>query len=580
VDLRRGLARAALIGVALLIAASSALAQTAPSPSQVTPQSLAPPTPDRAGAITLPGVTTGAPPGADGFLVTVADVQVKGGDLTAPPAGVADAILAAKRQLSGRTTKVSDIYAAAARIEAAYARAGYVLTRVTLPPQRIVDGGTVKLLIVDGFIESVDVSGVPAQVRAAVRRRVAPLVGVRGLKLEQIERRVLLAGEAPGVQLRSTLVPGAAVGATRLVLEADDRLLSATLSADNDQDVAYGYESTSAQIEFNSILGLGEQVYVQAANGSDLGHLFSGGPRRRILGAGAIVPIGDDGLTFNAEYTRADTHPNPAPGTLAVSGVYERLAFRAAYPLIETRRQTLDVTGSFELTSETQTAAAFGLPLSEDRLRIAGAALSYTTALTPALSLTASGQAAFGVAGLGARTQDDAAASGVPLSRQGSRPDFDKLDGQMRLTDRFGAGYSLSSVTIGQESFRGALPSSAQISLDNGAGLSSFAQGDNSVDSGVVERLEFARDLAFARPVGGLATPYVFGAAGYGHLYDPTALEAPDVDAWSFGAGLRLQLSVPAARIAGFGSIELSHGHATTLAASENRITASVTFRR
>jgi hemolysin activation/secretion protein len=574
------LARAVVTGVACLTALSSALAQTAPSPSRVTPRSLAPPKPDVSAAIALLGVATGAPPGADVLLVRLAGVEVEGGDPFATPAGAVDAIRKAKRQLSGRIARVSDIYAAAARIEAAYARAGYVLTRVTLPPQRIVDGGTVKLLIVDGFIESIDVSGVPARVRAAVRRRVAPLVGVRGLKLEQIERRVLLAGEAPGVQLRSTLVPGAAVGATRLVLEARDQPLSATLSADNEQAATYGYESISAQIAFNSMLGLGEQIYVQATNGPDLGHLFSGGPSRRILGAGVIVPVGDDGLTLNAEYTRADTHPNPAPGTLAVSGLYERLAFRATYPLIETRRQHLDVTGSFELTSETETADAFGVPLSEDRLRVASVALSYTAPLTPALSLTANGQAAFGIAGLGARTQDDAAASGVPLSRQGSRPDFDKVGGQLRFTDRFGAGYSLSSITIGQVSFNGALPSSAQISLDNGAGLSSFTQGDNSVDSGVVERVELARDLAFARPLGGMATPYLFGAAGYGRLYDPTVLEAPDIDAWSFGAGLRLQLTAPAARIAGFGSIELSRGHATTLAGSANRITASVTFRR
>jgi len=96
------------------------------------------------------------------------------------------------------------------------------------------------------------------------------------------------------------------------------------LSADNDQGAAYGYESNSAQIELDSLLRLGEQIYLQVTNGPDLGHLFSGGPRRRILGAGAIVPVGDDGLTFNAEYTRADTHPSSAPGTLVVSGLYER----------------------------------------------------------------------------------------------------------------------------------------------------------------------------------------------------------------------------------------------------------------
>jgi hypothetical protein len=38
-----------------------------------------------------------------------------------------------------------------------------------LPPQLIVDGGTMRVLIVAGFIEIVDVSHLPRPVRAAVR---------------------------------------------------------------------------------------------------------------------------------------------------------------------------------------------------------------------------------------------------------------------------------------------------------------------------------------------------------------------------------------------------------------------------
>jgi hypothetical protein len=37
----------------------------------------------------------------------------------------------------------------------------------------------VKFLIIDGYIEDVDASGVPARVRTAVRKRVAGLVGAR-----------------------------------------------------------------------------------------------------------------------------------------------------------------------------------------------------------------------------------------------------------------------------------------------------------------------------------------------------------------------------------------------------------------
>lgn len=571
----RAMGHAASLFVVTFLTASAVSAQTAPLASRVAPETLAPLKPDAEGTIVLPErVTADAPPGADGLQVAVRSVTVDGGS----PA-FADAIRKATADLAGRTVKVSDLYVAAAQIEAAYARAGFVLTRVTLPPQRLVDGGAVKFMIVDGFIEDVEANGVPAKVRAAVRKRVASLVGAKGLTLAQIERRVLLAGDVPGVQLRTTLVRGTAVGATRLILEADYQAVSGSFGFENDLGYAYENEALSAQVTFNSVLGQGEQIYFQATSGPDLGTLFSGQPRRRVLGVGAIVGLSDNGLTFNPEYTVVDTNPRVPQGAVTIAGHFARLSLRLAYPLIRTRREKLGLTASFDLAAETESAPAFGLTLNKDRLRLANVGANWSRSVAASTTVATDILFTQGIAGLGARTLGDVAATGIPFTRQGSTPDFSKLSGHWRSDTLLGGGFNLTTIARGQASLSHALPAPAQFSLDGSDALSSFAQGALSADSGVTGRAELARAMAYGQQNRGLVTPYVFGAAGYGHVSNPTALEVPNINTWAFGGGLRWLIAAYNTGLTGFGSFEVSHGHSTTLAQDPTRVSVSFTIR-
>ena len=581
--------QAILAGVAgfALAVPMMAAAQPAPSASRVAPDSLAPIRPMEDGSITLPErVAGGAPAGADNLSIKVGGVIVEDAAGNAP-AGATAAISAVSGELAGRTVSVATLYAAAARIEEAYNRAGQVLTRVTLPPQHLTDGGSVHLMVVEGFIESVDATQLPARVREVVRRRAAGLVGVRGLSLAEIERRVLLAGDVPGVQLRSALVRGSAPGATRLVLSGAYRPVSGGLSVENNLGAAYRHEAFTVDIAANSVFGLGEQIYLQATSGPDLGHLFQGDSVRRILGAGASVPIGQNGLVLSPEYTRVDTNPVTAAGAPQVTGLFERFAFKASYPLVRTRRENLSITAGFELSRESATAKGFGITLSEDKLRVATLGADYARSLGKAVVVNAGGVLGIGFAGLGARTQADANASGVPFSRLGSGPDFRKLNGHLRFDGQLGGGIGLALITRMQLSLSDALPASAQFSMDGADSLSSFAQGTVSVDSGVTERLELSRPVALGFMPHSLITPYAFGTVAYGHLYSPTALEAADIHSWAGGAGLRLLLGAGDIGVSSAAAVEISHGHVTTPAGLLNsgrdddptRVTASIRFR-
>ena len=210
--------RRSRVAVALLVlafpGATLVLAQTA---SQITPPTFRPPPPSLGGAVVFsgqPGLE--APPGAERLSITISGVSVEG---ALPDMGAASAAL--EGRLVGKPVPVSEIFAAAQALEEAYARAGYVLARVVIPEQSLANGERLRLVVVNGFIERLDTAAVPEPVRGRIERVVEPLVGQRNLKLGEIERRLLIAGDTYGVALRSALSPGDEAGGAVLVVEAD-----------------------------------------------------------------------------------------------------------------------------------------------------------------------------------------------------------------------------------------------------------------------------------------------------------------------------------------------------------------------
>lgn len=174
-------------------------------------------------------------------------------------------------------------------LEARYAREGHVLVRVVVPAQSLEDGATLKLAIVTGFIERVDASHVPSRVRSRVEQLLAPLAGASDLTMRDIERRLLLAGDTPGIALRSTLSAGGAPGATVLIVEATHHPISGFVSFDNRLPNSLGRYSYGLGFNFNSVLGIGETGYVRVSGLPNTGHeasFLDPNPRNRALAAG------------------------------------------------------------------------------------------------------------------------------------------------------------------------------------------------------------------------------------------------------------------------------------------------------
>jgi hemolysin activation/secretion protein len=522
----------AALGISVAVAPAVSRAQIA-APSQLTPQSLRPDDGQRNQGIVLPkrAVAT-APPGAEDLQVLIDDVRVDGAftELGSATEAWADGI-------RGRKLSVANLYAAAAALERIHAEAGYPLVRVVIPPQKLVDRGRLIVTVVDGFIEGIDVTGVPDRVLAVVTARTEGLVHRGHLKLAEIERALLLAGDIPGLKLKSTLMRGSREGGVRLLIDAEHDLASSSLGADDRLSKSVGTWQLRGSAAINSAFGAGEQIYATIGLGADIRAATQGSTPLTVYGGGIVIPVGSDGLTINPEYTHSTTRTLPSPGVPATQGTFERYAVRLRDPLLLTRKTSLYLNVSLEEVSQQVFAPDFGVVLNLDRYMVIRGGPDYAMPLPWGESLQLGASLSQGLAGRGAT---DAATSNVPLSRQGAGPRFTKFNVNARLSQPLPAEVRLDLIGAGQYSFGQAMLRSEQMALDGNDAVSAFATGTFTIDQGMTVRGELVRPFPVSlNDVNTVVSPYVFVAGGRGWLVNPTSVEQPIVDAGAVGSGLR-----------------------------------------
>ena len=538
----------------------SAFAQTA---SQVTQESYAPPVVRAvAGGLSLPASTGAeAPKGAETLRVTPSGLAVEGG---LPELGSQTAAIEAS--LKGRRVTGADLFAASRRLEEAYAKAGYLLVRVTLPAQTIRDGRPLRLVVTNGQVEAIDASALSPAVRARVESVLAPLVGKPGVTKAELERRLLLAGDTPGVMLKSTLKAGTKPGTTVVVVDGRYDAVTTTVTMDNNLAKNLGTYTVGLGADFNSLLGLGEVGYLRLSGYPGFNDsIFSDDPRNRQAIAGFTVPLGTDGAWLNMEGVDSQTHPT---SDLAYTMVdhYQRLSTKLGYSWIRARDLNTSSVLSFDVTQEKQKLDLDGVrsAFTEDQLRVLRLTQSGDMITAWGGQLSGSLTASFGLDALGARS----ATSDLPLSRDGAEPDFRKLEASAFYSQSLAADrVRISLAAKAQTSFGDALASSEQFALGGFDWLSAFNGGQIEGDAGAAMRAEAAFPLTFslAPALGSAAAPYVFAAAGLAKLEQPTSVERSITRASAFGAGIRFGLSEKASPHSDTLSLEYAHGQASDI---------------
>ena len=554
--LEKRLRRAALLASAGAVLSAwphgPVLAQLAPVDRGINPEQLAPPPPKTAGDISAPaafGPSLIAPAGAARIIGFVRRVEITG---RFPELEVATQALLAT--LEGRRASLADVYAVAARLQAAYAEAGFPLVTVAVAT-RSLEAGLVRIVVTDGFVEDLDLSSVNERSRELVRSRLQPLVGQRRVRLSEIQRRVLLLGELAGVVGASSTRPGRAPGGVVLAITVTEKTIVTQQALDNQLPGALGALKITNTVSVNNAFGLGENLHAEAATSKDVDRVLKGRALFEAFGVGFALPVGTDGLTLVGAYNNVRTNVPLTPGfsidtTDVVASEYQRAYLRANYPILLTLQQTLRVQFGFDFVQSSFGVGPtpvqvdpLGAPvnrISLDRYDDVRVAVEHSVALPFPLPGRAT-TAAFFTHGIGGREADL-----LPLSRPGASPFFTKLRLQEVLVQALPEAFALTLAARAQTSFGRPLMLPEQLSLDGSDALSGFDSGTLNVDTGGVGRAEIARPFAVGLGVSQLiVSPYAFAAYGRGVHERPLVGENRVISAASFGGGLRTAAVVP-----------------------------------
>ena len=559
-----------------LVLGSSAWAQAVPAPSQVVPPTIVPPT--GGGRISIPQVPAGTaiPAQAKQLSFKLLGFDIKGefSELVPARRDIAASLI-------GKRITVAQVFEFADQLQQIYVRAGYPLVRVVILPQEFEKSTRIKLRVIDGFIERTDLEAIVPSVRARVAAVLAPLSRQAHLRQTQLERQLLIAGEAPGLVLNAVFAAGKEVGGSVLVLTGRYRPVSLSVYSDNSLPAVFGTGQVVTSASLNSVLGLGEQITVSAAGLPDKDFSTSS-PTRRYLSGTFSIPIGIDG--WNLEFGGTNGITTPRVNQNAVSqGLLSQGRAKLSYEAVKLRDFELTFNGRFDATNQEIDTLLFtpAIPLNLDRLRVVrGGFDGIWRRRESATTISFGSNFSRGLDTFGARTAADADPL-LPLSRQGADAVFSKWDGHFEITQGLPSDFFTSIAASGQTSFRNPLLTPEQFSIDGSKMLSGFTAGALPGDTAWVVRSEFGHPFTTPIQSGGLVmTPYVFGATGERIVEFPTALEIGSIHATNLGSGIRFNLAPWADLMPdGYAFVEWSRRYTNAPALDGDRIFTGILLR-
>lgn len=421
---------------------------------------------------------------------------------------------------------------------------GY-LAAVQVPTQRI-ENGQVRLELLYARVTTIRARGQTGGAEAKLAGYLAKLTEDEVFDRYRAERYLLLARDLPGYNVQLVLKP-AGTGPGEMVGEISviRQPYSVDFMVQNLASQETGRWGGQLRAQAHGLTGLGDTTYVSFYSTTDF-------KEQQILQAGHSFRPGSEGLSINAQVTRAWTKPSilldPDDPELKSKTLFATLG--VAYPLVRTQSKNFSVGAGFDLVN--QKTDFFG-PLSRDRLRVVWARVDFD-----AVDLR-SRRPKWRVAGtVEARRGIDVfdASKSCPLTgcpggdTAQSRIDADPTATLIRFngTAEFGLGNSLAVAVSPRAQFAfDRLLSFEQFTAGNytvGRGYDpSTLTGDSGV--GVAVELRGPRLAPFRRAADLQIQPYVFGDAAWtwtrgdpledvpgAHFHDPRHLK-------SVGGGVR-----------------------------------------
>lgn len=269
----------------------------------------------------------------------------------------------------GATANVAEIFAFAQAITEAYRRAGYALSFAVVGEQAIVDG-TFTVRVVEGYVERVAVEGeISHLLRTRIEAMASRITASRPLRMEDLERYLLLINDLPGVTVSSVLSPGQAEGGALLTLKIEHQKFGATLGYNSFMPKTLGRHIAEASVESRGLTVGSDLVRIGTQ------HSLTSDAYWSVSGEYTAL-IGADGLRFGLSAFYSQTDPEDLLlDLLEYKGDTVHARLYAEYPIIRSRTQNLYVGAGLALNNAG--SDLLGTRFFDDRLRPLSAWVSY-----------------------------------------------------------------------------------------------------------------------------------------------------------------------------------------------------------
>src|SRR6185436_17375534 len=253
----RVMLRSLIFAVAVLALSQSAFAQPAINPGSGFQLQTIPPAPVPQRAIPEIRIEQGGAPvlqGADSIRFAVRTLRVTGQTL------YPEAELVAIAAFQPGELTLADLRGMASRIADHYHRNGYFVAQAYLPAQDIKDG-SVTVTVLEGRYGTITLRNETNLSNSLANRLLEGLNSGDIIAIGPLEHRLLLLSDLPGVVVRSTLVPGAAVGTSDLLVDVTPgQRVTGSVEADNGGSRYTGENRIGGSVYLNDPLGLGDQA--------------------------------------------------------------------------------------------------------------------------------------------------------------------------------------------------------------------------------------------------------------------------------------------------------------------------------
>ncbi len=251
------------------------------------------------------------------------------------------------------------------RITQRYRDAGYVLSYASLPAQDV-RAGIVRINVVEGYIDHVEVEGVGPD-KTMILDTAAPMMQERPLRTRTLERALGLMRDLSGVSVtdvRLGRVEGSSAAHVLTVVVALDTM-RALVYADNRKTAGEGHLRLYSSFALSSLAATGDEFRVDlfAIPGKSYHYLYGQ--------LAATMPLGSDGWRLGLSTAMGDQHQKFAG--MSLNAKTQNISAELSYPVLRSR--ALSAVTSLAITDWRSTADLADVDIQEDRLKVAHAAL-------------------------------------------------------------------------------------------------------------------------------------------------------------------------------------------------------------